>query len=448
MSKNTKKEVIKSAKSATGKTKDTSVVKDSPADKVIKDLYADKTIASANKAIKVTKSTDKTAQLETFVASLGVTSKAELYLYNANAYININIILPILSVDLSWFVKNAEINTHYIKLSKGVYINKYGMTKLLGQSKEVISFKLQDYLYDIFYQVETKGSVTRSEIKSRDELIKAANLSDKLEDVTKELELYQTVEMSNRDLITNLSTSFEILKNDYAALDAENQILNDKFIDLQDDYKQLSIEHNHLQLIANALAKHVRIKKSNVPEAYDDNLDVEDIDTDTLDSTDEKKITDAAQTAKAKLTIMNKQKKTKTAFVNSTDKKLNPSSTKSSSKTNKPDKKHYAVLRSSHPMAKQYTTDLHTVDSDAYRWEVTDKQCDVDFKVASSDFIADEEYLVTDANGITAAIMPPPMLWYADISASDEKIKAINLFLQLSDFCCITDTIDQLIELI
>lgn len=443
MSKNTKKEVIKSAKSATGKTKDTSVVKDSPADKVIKDLYADKTIASANKAIKVTKSTDKTAQLETFVASLGVTSKAELYLYNANAYININIILPILSVDLSWFVKNAEINTHYIKLSKGVYINKYGMTKLLGQSKEVISFKLQDYLYDIFYQVETKGSVTRSEIKSRDELIKAANLSDKLEDVTKELELYQTVEMSNRDLITNLSTSFEILKNDYAALDAENQILNDKFIDLQDDYKQLSIEHNHLQLIANALAKHVRIKKSNVPEAYDDNLDVEDIDTDTLDSTDEKKIMEAAQKAKAKLTIMNKQKKTKAASANSSDKKSKTSS-KSSNKT---DKKQYAVLRSSHPMAK-YADEINTVDSDAYRWEVTDKQCDVDFKVASSDFIADEEYLVTDANGITAAIMPPPMLWYADISASDEKIKAINLFLQLSDFCCITDAIDQLIELI
>jgi hypothetical protein len=365
------------------------------------------------KATKVIKTTDKTAQLESFVSTLGITTKAELYLCNSNAYINIDILLPILSVDLQWFIKNSEMPIHYIKLSKGVFINKYGMTKLLGQSKESISFKLQDYLYDIFYQVETKGSVKKSEISSRDELVKAAQLVTKVTHLSNELKMYQNVDLANKQLISDISSSYEALKNDYAVLNIENQSLKKKYSDLEDEYEQLQSDYNTIKHLANKLAKYVRVKRTDVIEAYDDNLEVEDTEE------DEAKLHKDASNAKTAL----KKPKTK-----------NPRTKKVQTKA--ADKKTYTLLRSSDP-----------IDNDElYKWEISDKECNEDFKNSSTEYVSSGEYVTKNMYGDEVIISPPDMLWYCDLSMSAEKIKAINLFLQLSDFGTTEQTISQILD--
>ncbi len=382
------------------------------------------------KAVKVTKSSDKTAQLESFVTSLGITFKAELYLCNSNAYINIDIILPILSVELSWFLKNAESPIHYIKLSKGIYINKYGMTKIIGQSKEAVSFRLQDYLYDIFYQVETTGIAQKSKIISRDELIKVAKLSTQVSHLSNELKMCQNTELINKQLITDITSSYEAFKNDYSVLEMEHKNLKKKYSDLEDEHNKLQYEYNNIKSIASTLAKYVRTKRSDIQEAYDDILDADD-DTDTDITTTHKNALAAKKELKKPMVNIPKIKKQEIH------------------------KKTYSLLRSPEPQQcisnSNYNTESNSIfniesGSEFYRWEISDKDQSDEFKTASQDYMIDGEYIIPDEYGGITVLKPPPMIWYCDLSVSDEKIKAINLFLQLSDFSSTEQTMSKLLD--
>ena len=172
----------------------------------------------SHKAIRVRTETSESKQLQVFVRNLGATETAELYMVGNLAYMKINLLLQLLSVSEKWFINNSVEYTfdsleipHYIKLKKGIYVNKYGITKLISQSKEAVAFKLQDYIYEVIYKLEKNGTVSMDDIESRKELertlvqfqeVQDRNLEELKEyDInvkTLELELYEATLKAER----------------------------------------------------------------------------------------------------------------------------------------------------------------------------------------------------------------------------------------------------------
>lgn len=336
-------------------------------------------MATIVKATKITKSTPQTAQLEAFVSSLGVEFKTELYLCNQQAYINANLIMPILSVTEQWFLANSESPLHYIKVKtaagkSSLYINKYGMTKLLGQSKEAVSFRLQDYLYELLYRVETQESVSKEDVVSRKQLIK----------MSEDLEMYQTAITKSTNETIELKESNEMLRYEYANADIERTKLKNEIAVLHESVKDLEEEVSVYKTIANKLARYVRIKSKNPPgEAYDDSLEEEYLDTEEIDEVTELKITSDAIKAKSQLKQTTKRVIRKPIVA-----------------TPPPTTKPYVLLRS----AEGSFCD--------YKWALSDVIVTEDFKEQSKDYNLGE-------------IDSPPahMIWYEDLQLSDEKEK-------------------------
>ncbi len=226
-------------------------------------------------ARRIPNETKEAQQLTTFVASLGVSNQLEVYSCNDQVYINADIVLPVLSIDIAWLHKNAETPTHYIKLKKATYINKYGMTKLLGQSKQPAAYKLQDYLYELFYRVETEGVVNRDSLVSRKRLLA----------LTDEVDTYKTIIEKNQTAIEEARESTKAALNDLAMYEIENAKLQKYNAQLEVDLKEVNRDLDVFRGIANKLSRYVRVKSKNPPEeAYSDVLEIED-ELDAQDST-------------------------------------------------------------------------------------------------------------------------------------------------------------------
>lgn len=350
---------------------------------------------------KITKQIPQSAPLETFLTTLGVNTKTELYLCNAQAYINSDIILPVLSVTIQWFIKNAETPLHYLKIkpknstSAQIYINKYGITKLLAQSKEAVAFKLQDYLYELLYKVETQGYVSKDEVGSRNQLMQ----------LTADLTMYRSSASSAITETIELKESINSIRADYAAIEAECQKLkseNEKYLE---NIQELESELTNYKNIANKMSRFVRVNTKKPPtEAYDDSLDVDE--DEELDEVTKLEITTEAIKAKNNL-------------------------------KNPPSKK--PKVKQTTSLTKQKIIKLTLLQSSEsswceYKWELSDKEYDEDFKLASQD------YRLGDID-----TPPDLMIWYADLEITEEKRKMITLFLSLHEYCN-ESVIQQLIE--
>lgn len=313
------------------------------------------------------------SQLEAFVAKLGVTYKVKIHVENNLSYINCQVLLPILSVDLKWFLKNAESPIHYVTVKKEIYVNKYGMTKLLGQSKEAVSFKLQDYLYELLYLVETNGTVSIEDSESRDVLLD-------------ELKLYKTIENNNAEIVQEATENLAQLKMDYGVLENKFDKLTSINEELEGELFEAKASAEHFKTIAEKLARYVRAKsKARPAEADDEKLELEDD-----DEISDLQVVEEAIHAKKLLKV----KKAQTKKVQNT-----PIST-------------YYLLRSameSSPLM--------------YSWELSDVQLSDDFIKDSIEFLSDEE----------GNQPPAAMIYYSKLHISKEKSQAISLFLTLNN---------------
>jgi hypothetical protein len=350
---------------------------------------------SVVKVTKVTKSTDASMQLEAFVSSLGVQTKTDLYLCNSQAYLNADIIMPVLSVTPAWFLKNAETPLHYIKIkgksgtsgTSNLYINKYGMTKLLAQSKEAVAFKLQDYLYELLYRVETQGSVSREDVVSRQALVKLSG----------ELDMYQAAASKSTLEAIELKESIETLRYDYSSSEMECERLRKEVSDLKGEIHTLETDVANYKNIANKLARYVRVKSKKPPsDAYDDSLEIDEIDDEVLDEITE--LTIVSDAVKAKNQLKKPIKRTvKQPIEEETKNKQAPTKT-------------YMLLQSAEGSFADY------------KWSLSETPCTEEFKAASKDYALGD---VSDP--------PAKMIWYADLNISEEKRKVISLFLSLKE---------------
>jgi len=144
------------------------------------------------KVKRVTKATEHSEQLRVFIESLGVSASLTMYKSDVLVYIEAAPLFEILSVKEKAFLKTAEDITHYLFIDT-LHISKYGVTKLLSMSREAISFRLQDYLYELFYRVETQGSVKIEDCTTREAFIS-------------ELQTYKVADAQNRILYEETST--------------------------------------------------------------------------------------------------------------------------------------------------------------------------------------------------------------------------------------------------
>ena len=213
--------------------------------------------------------------LNAFLQTVGVDKVINLYRYSANppeyanlTYINVEPILPILSVPLDWLRRNTRDPRYYIEVNRKVYVSKYGITKLIAESREEISFKLQDYLFELLYMAETQPMVNTADLKSRTELLEC------IEKITNSLTEYKA------------ETAEEIaeLRCTYGELEEENKRLNNLCIMQAAQIEGLEGELSDMRKIASALAKFARNKSKIIPKiASSESLDVSDDSDDDLD---------------------------------------------------------------------------------------------------------------------------------------------------------------------
>lgn len=207
--------------------------------------------------VLITDDLPEAKELEVFVKNLGVGLKPTLYLYEKYVYINIDMLLPVLSVELKWFKKNADYEIHYIIIKKKVFINKYGLTKILAQSKEAVAFLLQDYIYEVIHKLETNGIVSKDDVISREELLKTLS----------ELNLYQVADDTNKTINAKLRDELNELDIHYTIQHNQLTQLRETHTKLEDDYDELESRFKKLQDIATSLAKYIRFSKKKLSDA-------------------------------------------------------------------------------------------------------------------------------------------------------------------------------------
>ena len=347
---------------------------------------------------KITDKSQQSQQLVTFIASLGITQSLELYSCNDQVYINVDVILPVLSVDIKWFHKNAEMPMHYIIINRTTYINRYGMTKLLGQSKQPAAFKLQDYLYELFYRVETEGFVEKDTLITRKRLF---NLNE-------EVCTYRSIIENNQTAVQEAKNAAAAALNDCSAIENENALLIKQNEQLEYNNKELTNDLDILKTIANKLARYVRVKAKSVPnEAFSDVLGtpLEDIPEEDEYSMIESDAIIAKKTLKKEITRKPINKFIPVTIVN---------------------KKHTHYLFRS----------TKFVDSDQnYKWRLSDVAPDVDFINKSVEYLAGEIYS-----------FPNTELYYRELILSDERRNFIVWFLDFVNGITDESNIETLIS--
>jgi hypothetical protein len=208
-----------------------------------------------------------TDQITAFLKTISIDQRINLYSYNNLTYINIAPLLPVLSVDGRWLISNTKDPRYYIIVERKLYVSKYGITKLISESREEISFKLQDYLFELLYTVETTGVAT-TDLKSRDELMQCIDV------ISQRLTEHQA---SASEEIADMRYEYTTLKKNYDDLLQERDEQAEKFNELQEEYSRLKV-------LANALAKFARSKSKIIPKILSsEQLDDSDNSTDEID---------------------------------------------------------------------------------------------------------------------------------------------------------------------
>jgi hypothetical protein len=336
----------------------------------------------ATKAVKVSSTTPETAQLEVFVNNLGVEQKAEIYLYNKQAFINAEIILPLLSVDQKWFIKNAESTVHYIIIKKRLFVNKYGLTKLLAQSKEAVAFQLQDYIYEVIYKLETTGSVAISDISSRNDLVKTLT----------ELDVYKSTEARNQTVLRETEDELRILQNDYIATEQQLGKVTELYDNLLSEHYALTKEHNALKLISKKLASYVKLQSSKSTakdKILEELYDIEEVDDEAdVDIDDMKK-----QAIQAKQELV----------------KINKSLPKKKKPVDQNELKQYYIMRSSD------STFARDTDEELYKWSIVSELPGEEIKILDETYTDfkkfSQDYALGDISQTTYEY-----IWYCDIT--------------------------------
>ena len=337
----------------------------------------------------ITKSNDVTKPLESFMASIGIRENVELYLYDSLVYVNINAILPVLSVEASTFKKKSESPIHYIIIKNTMYVSKYGLVGILGSSREAIARNFIDYIFEIIYKLEKNGSVSINDVDSRSELIK----------VIGELNLYKATEVQTANHISSIDKELEQCRAELEAVECENKQLSLTNSTLEDQLVEIQERYAIVQDAAKKLAAHAKLTGKSTAKkqsllAILSNAD-EDISSEIAHAEDAIDSDDDLSDIKSQALLAKKQLSAKISKLSDA-----PS-----------EKAKYYILQS--------TTKYYDNDRFVYKWQITNTipiiaNSILDFKEHSADY---------RLGGIKTSL---EYIWFTDIIANNTIFKMLN----------------------
>lgn len=179
------------------------------------------------KVRRVVETNNVSEPLQHLIKTLQLANSPIIYECSGKIYIHAKDILSLLNVSNNWFKNNAEIPNHYISIKNELYVNKYGFTKILGQSNEKIALRIQDYIYDVIYKLETTGAVNIEDVESRKALIE-------------ETDYYRVCHIHNKEIADTLHDELKTLQMDYRILSQENEQANKTLEEITNDNKELT----------------------------------------------------------------------------------------------------------------------------------------------------------------------------------------------------------------
>jgi hypothetical protein len=215
-----------------------------------------KTVVNKKESFAVTDETPETRQLSIFTKALGATKKTELYMYDEHVYINADLVIPLLSVDELKFRKRSEYGIHYIHIEDRMFVNKYGLIKLIAESREQVAFRLQDYIFEVIYKLESKGRVDIDEVESRKRIAL----------IMGELEIHQLTEVTNINLIKKMRNDIKVMSADYYTIVNIEKNDRQRIEKLEIEIDELQEDFTNVLNSANKLARYVRVNKREMQE--------------------------------------------------------------------------------------------------------------------------------------------------------------------------------------
>jgi len=374
-----------------------------------------------NKAIRIYSKSDETKQLTTFLNNLGISEETAIYKYVDLIYIDSNIIVPVLNINIKQFVSSARQPKHYIIIKKRIYVNKYGLTKLIAQSDEEVSYRLQDYIYEVIYKLEKEGSVKIPDVESREALLQSLQTLKKTE---AELEIYQTIDSNNQEVIKKYQEEINILRADIGFLEEKTTTYKTENSKLQEQVLEYEQQINKLTNVSKKLARYVRFKnpiaaKNNLSSVLDE---VEISDEEDPEYTNVQMLTFDAMQAKKELKSR-------------TNSKIK-SKTNSKTKTSTNDEKSvYYILRSNNCV---HVTKL---GKQIYNWQISTElynnndSFEFNGKIYKSYKAYSKDYMLGNVEQFTGF-----MLWYKDIILTNREYTMLSQIFDLisntdEDFC-------------
>ena len=353
-----------------------------------------------------------------------------LYTYRDDFYINFNAIIEYYEInDPAQYIQTN--GTHCIKINNNILIDAEGFY-CLQYEKKIKKRKIKDkainntldelfeILSDIFNNSYAEDTIYTPNIKKIDgqssdligeqtseqtsDLIGEQNIyEEKYINLETEFKMLRNINESEKIRLAEIKDQFDSINIEYGNALFDCNKKDQELKALQNKYNELKDDYDDIKIIATDLAKYVRINNKDVQNAYSDHFDIDD---DFVSEQDKKNINKNAQYAKQKLNN-NKIKCNKISKVNiNTNIKNNIIS----------------LMRSS-----------YVVDNYNYKWEMSSGISD-EFKEESENYLLDDDK------------PPAVMVWYCDLSLSNEKIQAVNLFFDLIDNICNEQTIVKLLD--
>lgn len=349
-------------------------------------------------------------ELATCMEKFGITSKQK-YCFLKDLYF---VLIPesltkLLNIDMNAILRNAEIGLHFIQLqTEEIFASKYGLVQMIAASKEPISLKFQDYVFELLHKIETHGEIKIEDIETRQTFIEETKL------IPTDTNL---IEMQYQ--IQNTEKAYYALDADYGIVMDKLQMKTSLLEKAEIEIKDLMAQNNILRDIAEKLGKYVKTTKINTNDTNDsikklyENLESLDITFDT-DITDKHEAHADAVIAKKRFKLVEKKTGTSQRDYIPIDHQVNI----------------WSLMRSLYP------TDLS--EQQNYTWYILQNVKDVFKEVSKNVFksIENDTFELPTGNVITASvqdimlkdIIDQGRIWYDDISLTNREAKFLNAF--------------------
>lgn len=349
-------------------------------------------------------------ELATCMEKFGVTTKQKYCLFKNLYFVLIpDSLTKLLNVDMIAILRNAEIGLHFIQLqTEEIFASKYGLVQMIAASKESISLKFQDYIFELLHKIESRGEIKINDIDSRQTFIDETKLATCDNNV---------IEMQYQ--IQNTEKAYYALDADYGIVMDKLQMKTSLLEKAEIEIKDLMAQNNILRDIAEKLGKYVKTTKINTNDTNDsikklyENLESLDITFDT-DITDKHEAHADAVIAKKRFKLVEKKTGTSQRDYIPIDHQVNI----------------WSLMRSLYP------TDLS--EQQNYTWYILQNVKDVFKEVSKNVFksIENDTFELPTGNVITASVQDVMLkdiidqgrIWYDDISLTNREAKFLNAF--------------------